>query len=104
MFIRLRMLVRSAVGSAPDSSVRSPGFDTQSCHILLFPLPLIQEGQLLVISYTGESTNVCVFSTRLVNRLGGISLPRNTVVWLTDRPDMTIAVYRGNNNNKSMLV
>ena len=31
----------------------------------------------------------------LVNRLGGLSLPRKSVVKLTDRPDMTIDVYRG---------
>ena len=31
----------------------------------------------------------------LVNRLGGLSLPRKSVVRLTDRPDMTLAVYRG---------
>ena len=31
----------------------------------------------------------------LVNRLGGISLPRKGVVRLTDRPDMTLDVYRG---------
>ena len=31
----------------------------------------------------------------LVNHLGGLSLSRKSVVWLTDRPDMTIAVYRG---------
>ena len=31
----------------------------------------------------------------LVNRLGGLSLPRKSVVRLTDRPDMTINVYRG---------
>ena len=31
----------------------------------------------------------------LVNRLGGPSLPRNSVVVLTDRPDMTVAIYRG---------
>ena len=31
----------------------------------------------------------------LVNRLGGLSLPRKSVVWLTDRPDMTLGVYRG---------
>ena len=44
----------------------------------------------------------------LVNRLGGLSLPRKSVVRLTDRPDMTLDVYRGrkttmqqqcNNNN-----
>ena len=31
----------------------------------------------------------------LVNRLGGLSLPRKSVVRLTDRPDMTLAVYHG---------
>ena len=31
----------------------------------------------------------------VVNRLGGLSLPRKSVVRLTDRPDMTLDVYRG---------
>ena len=31
----------------------------------------------------------------LVNRLGGLSLPTKSVVRLTDRPDMTLDVYRG---------
>ena len=31
----------------------------------------------------------------LVNRLGGLSLPRKNVVRLTDRSDMTLDVYRG---------
>ena len=31
----------------------------------------------------------------LVNRLGGLSLPRKSVVRLTDRPDMTLYIYRG---------
>ena len=31
----------------------------------------------------------------LVNRLGGLSLPRKSVVRLIDRPDMTLGVYRG---------
>ena len=30
----------------------------------------------------------------LVNRLGGLSVPRKSVVRLTDHPDMTIDVYR----------
>ena len=41
----------------------------------------------------------------LVNRLGGLSLPRKSVVRLTDRPDMTLDVYRGRKqqyNNKTM--
>ena len=31
----------------------------------------------------------------LVNRLGGLSLPRKSVVRLIDRPDMTLDVYSG---------
>ena len=31
----------------------------------------------------------------LVNSLGGLSLPRKSVVRLTDRADMTLVVYRG---------
>ena len=31
----------------------------------------------------------------LVNRLGGLSLPRKSLVRLTDRPNMTLDVYRG---------
>ena len=31
----------------------------------------------------------------LVNRLGGLSLPRKSVVRSTDRPDMTLDVYCG---------
>ena len=52
---------------------------TRSGHILSFLLPLFQEGQL---SVTGES-------------MRGLSLPRKSVVRLTDRPDMTLDVYRG---------
>ena len=66
--MRMGRAAASAVGRAPDSQVRGPGFDTRSCHILSFVLPLIQEGQL---SVTGEV---------LVNRLGGLSLPRKSVV------------------------
>ena len=42
---------RSAIGRAPDSYDRGPGFDTRSGNILSFLLPLFQEGQL---SVTGE--------------------------------------------------
>ena len=31
----------------------------------------------------------------LVNRLGGLSLPRKSMVRLTDHPDMTLEVYYG---------
>ena len=36
----------------------------------------------------------------LVNRLGGLSLPRKSVVRLTDRPDMTLDVNRGRKTTK----
>ena len=31
----------------------------------------------------------------LVNRIGGLNLPKKCVARLSDRPDMTSAVYRG---------
>ena len=36
----------------------------------------------------------------LVNRLGGLSLSRKSVVRLTDRPDMTLDVYSGRKTTK----
>ena len=44
----------------------------------------------------------------LVNRLGGLSLPRKSVVRFTDRPEMTLDVtvdvkQQYNNNNHSNL-
>ena len=36
----------------------------------------------------------------LINRLGGLSLPRKSVVRLTDRPDMTLDVYCGRKTTK----
>ena len=73
---------RCAIGSASGSKARGPGFDTRSSHIILFLLLLIQGGQL---SVTGES--MCT-----KYRLGGLSLPRKSVVWLIDLPDMTLVV------------
>ena len=44
----------------------------------------------------------------LVNRLGGLRLPRISVARLTDRSDMTLAVYYGRtglyNNNTTTLI
>ena len=51
---------RNAIGRAPDSSVRGPGFNTRPGNILLFLLPLFQEGQL---SVTGESMCTKYWST-----------------------------------------
>ena len=87
MFICFPIFCRSAVGSASYSRARGPGFDTQSGHILSFLLPLIQEGRL---SVTGKS----LYTEYLLNR-SGLSLPRKSVVGLTDRSGMTVAVYRG---------
>ena len=39
----------------------------------------------------------------LVNRLGGLSQPRESVVRLTDRPDMTIDVHRGRKATTTIL-
>ena len=48
---------RSTGGRAPDWKVRGPGFDTRSGHILLFLLPLTQEGQLSVTVYFKQQHN-----------------------------------------------
>ena len=40
----------------------------------------------------------------LVNRLGGLSLPRKSVGRLTDRPDMTLDVYRGRKTTMQQLI
>ena len=58
-----------------DSKARGPGFDTQTGHILLFLLLLIQDA---VVSYWLKYMHLV-----LVNCLGGPSLSRNSVIWLT---------------------
>ena len=40
----------------------------------------------------------------LVNRLGGLSLPRKSVVRLTDRPDMTLDVYCGRKTTTTFII
>ena len=40
----------------------------------------------------------------LVKCLGGLSLPRKSVVRLTDRPDMTLDVYRGRKTTMQHLL
>ena len=39
----------------------------------------------------------------LINRLGGLSLPREGLVRLTDRPDMTLDVYHGHNKTRERV-
>ena len=78
---------RSAIGRAPDVEVRGPGFDTRSGNILSSSSAFSRRA---VVSYWWKYVHEV-----LVNRLGGLSLPRKSVVRLTDRPDMTLDVYRG---------
>ena len=40
----------------------------------------------------------------LVNCLGGLSMPRKSVVRLTDCPDMTLDVYHGHKNNNTTQI
>ena len=40
----------------------------------------------------------------LINRVGGLSLPRKSVVRFTDRSDMTLDVYRGRNTTTTTIV
>ena len=40
----------------------------------------------------------------LVNRLGGLTLPEKSVVRLTDRPDMTLDVYRGRKTTMQQII
>ena len=72
-----------------DTRARGPRFDTRSGYILLFLLPLI-DSRRAVVSYWRKYVHEVP-----VNRLGGLSLPRKSVVRLTDRPDMTLIVNRG---------
>ena len=39
----------------------------------------------------------------LVNHLGGLGLPRKSVVRLTDRPDMTLDVYCGRKTTSNAM-
>ena len=40
----------------------------------------------------------------VVNRLGGLSLPRKSVARLTDRPNMTLDVYRGRKTTTQQFI
>ena len=51
-----------------------------------FSFSFFKKGSCQLLAYVHEV---------LVNRLGGLSLPRKSVVRLTDRPNMTLDVYRG---------
>ena len=60
-----------------------------------FPFTPSASSRRVVVSYWRKYVHLV-----LVNRLGGLSLPRNSVVRLTDCPDMTIPVDRGRKTPK----
>ena len=103
--------LRGAIASASDPRARCPGFDTRSCHILLFLLPLIQETARCP-GFDIRSCHILLFILPLikkgsfsyrrkyvhevpVNCLRGLSLPRKNVVRTTGHYGMTIAIYHG---------
>ena len=59
-------------------------------HLALCGKAAIRTSRRAVVSYWRKYVHEV-----LVNSLGGLSLPRKSVVRLTDRPDMTLDVYRG---------
>ena len=81
-------------GLAPPRPPSSYAYDQGSWvgypvwqHTFVFPSTFSRR---VVVSYWRKYVHEV-----LVYRLGGLSLPRKSVVRLTDRPDMTIDVYRG---------
>ena len=67
--------LRNAVGSTSDSGARGPGFNTPSGHMLLGSPSA--DSRSAVVSYWQKHVHKV-----LVNRLGGLSLPRKSVVRL----------------------
>ena len=67
----------------------------------MFEFGLVYSGERFRASWASCSRRAVVSYWRkyvhevLVNGLGGLSLPRKSVVRFTDRPDMTLDVYRG---------
>ena len=74
-----------------DSRARGPGFDTQLIRPYIF-VSSSADTRRAVVSNRRHYVHEIL---RLVNRLGGRSLPRKSVIRLTECPDMTLAVYRG---------
>ena len=81
---------RSSVCSASDSRARGPRFDNR-CRPHTFASPSA-DSRKAVVSYWRKYVHEV-----LVNRLRDLSLPRKSVVRLTDRPGMTINVFWGRN-------
>ena len=78
---------RKELGDANLLKVPNRYFDLVWQHTFVSPSAFSRRA---VVSYWRKHVHKV-----LVNRLGGLSLPRKSVVRLTDRPDMTLDVYRG---------
>ena len=98
IFMFLATGLHSPVGRAPDSYVRGPGFHIRFGHILTFLLRASVDSRRADVIYWRKYVHEV-----LVNRLGGLSLPRKSVVRLTDRLDMTLDVYRGRKTTTMVL-
>ena len=85
--LRIHAGPRSAVDRAPDSCQRSWVRYPVWPHTFVSPSA---DSRRTVVSFWRKYVHEI-----LVNRLGGLSLPKKSVVRLTDRPDMTLDVYRG---------
>ena len=80
-------IVKIFIGHGPDRVKQSVGHLTHKSEVLVSPSAYSRGA---VVSYWRKYVHEV-----LVNRLGGLGLPRKRVVRLTDRPDMTLDVYRG---------
>ena len=81
--------MRSAVGSASDSRIRGSGFYIQSATYFCFSF-CFKKGSCQLLAKVDA----------LGNRLGGLSLSRDSVVMLTDSPNIIIDFYRGRKDTK----
>ena len=84
----------SAVGRASDSRAR---FDTRSGHIPIIS-PFV-DSRRAVVSYWGKYVHKV-----LVNCLRGLSLPRKSMVRITDHLDMTSAVKHGRKTTQHVTI
>ena len=75
----------------PGPVAQSVGHLTRrSDDLCSIPVSLSADSRRAAVSYWRKYVHEV-----LVNRLEGLSLPRKSVVRLTDRPDMTLDVYLG---------
>ena len=74
------------VGRASDSRARCPGFNPFEPHTLVFPST---DSRRAVVSYWQKYVHEILVKLRRAKPV------RESVVKLTDHPDMTIAVYCG---------